>query len=707
MATLRPLHLRIAAIGALAILPALVAIAIESDHDLQSARERTRERARALLTLARVRLEQQPLAAARQRPPTTADLPAIAGLAAILLVCGVLVGVRRRSSDRRLIDPARRQAEELEETARGLGRSQAMLEALVEGTPDAICVKDREGRYLLANRTTTRLLDKTAAEILGRDDAEHLTPTVAREIMETDREIMRSGQPRTFKERVLTPAGRQTFYTTKAPFRDPDGTIGGIVGISRDIAEEESLRERAKVAHGELALLLEQLGEGLVGFDAVWRYTLVNASAAAMLRHAPEQLLGRTIWEVFPSAERGAEGVLLREAMATGQPRASEVPSVLGGWYQVRAFPSGDGLLVFFTDTSEFHRTRDALRVGMEQARALFNATPLAILGVDLAGRVAEWEGAAERMFGWRREEALGQPLAVLFPGFGPEVDQTQSRVLAGRSFTGLETTRPRRDGVLVPVSISAAPVRDAKQEITGLVMTCEDITVRRQAEAWREEFTTRLRALNARIEAAREDERRRIARELHDELGAILTALKMDVVALERGGYTARESTDPATRLAGMREQLDQTVRSIRRIATQLRPPLLDELGLVPAIEWLVGDFVQRTGIVTEFHGEAEQPPLSSDQSTALFRVAQEALTNIARHAFASHAFLTLEQTGTDLRLIVEDDGRGLPEREPSSLGILGMRERAELLGGTLVLDRRTEGGTRLILSLPLGATP
>ncbi len=209
------------------------------------------------------------------------------------------------------------------------------------------------------------------------------------------------------------------------------------------------------------------------------------------------------------------------------------------------------------------------------------------------------------------------------------------------------------------------------------------------------------LRALAARIEAIREDERTLIAREIHDELGQALTVLKLDV------GWLGRRIQDDALtrKLGEMSRSVDDVLRSVRRISADLRPSVLEHLGLQAAIEWQAEEFTQRTGTPCVVHSEIGDLDLERDLATALFRIFQEALTNVARHANARSVDVQLHLRNGRLLLEINDDGTGIPEVGPRdrSLGILGMTERARRLGGDCVIKRRTPHGTQVFVTIPL----
>jgi signal transduction histidine kinase len=210
------------------------------------------------------------------------------------------------------------------------------------------------------------------------------------------------------------------------------------------------------------------------------------------------------------------------------------------------------------------------------------------------------------------------------------------------------------------------------------------------------------LRALSARLVSIREDERTRLARDIHDELGQTLTGLKMDLARLSRRPPADAEHL--ADEIRPMGKVVDDIIQAVRRISTQLRPAVLD-LGLVPAIEWQLDDFQRRTGIHSALASKIDDTSLGPDRSTALFRIVQEALTNVARHAEASRVDVDIRQDNGYITLCVTDNGKGITADQVSdgnSLGLLGIRERAFLLGGRVEIVGGPEKGTTVTVRIP-----
>jgi signal transduction histidine kinase len=224
-------------------------------------------------------------------------------------------------------------------------------------------------------------------------------------------------------------------------------------------------------------------------------------------------------------------------------------------------------------------------------------------------------------------------------------------------------------------------------------------------------EANNRLRSLSASLQRAREQESARIAREIHDQLGSALTSLRWDLEGVDRALSDLSASYNPDEqkhKIAAMLRLTDQTVDTVRRIASELRPSILDDLGLVPAVEWQARQFQARTGITCRFDCSLESVDLSSEQSTAVFRILQEALTNVLRHAEATQVDIVMEQWDGSLVVTITDNGRGMTQDQKtsrSSLGLLGMQERALMVGGMVDVAGEEGKGTRVTVRTPVSS--
>ena len=328
---------------------------------------------------------------------------------------------------------------------------------------------------------------------------------------------------------------------------------------------------------------------------------------------------------------------------------------------------------------------------------------------LDSRGLVTYVNPAAERLFGWSSAELLGRKMHDIIHYQHPDgrpfpADECAGlQVLqSGTVLSDYEDVFIRKDGTFFPVAYSSSPIK-SNGGIVGLVLVFRDMTAQKQAEEALHRSREELRALAARLQATHEEERTRLAREIHDELNGTLIALKMDLSLLP--DRVAKDQNLFLEKLSSMSELIDRTLARVHMIVTELRPVVLDKIGLVAAIEWQTREYQNRSGIVCETHLPTEEIPLDPERSTAVFRILQEALTNVARHANASKVVVGLRSEAGSIILTVRDNGKGFDEKvvyAQSSMGLLGMRERALFFGGTTEVTALPEGGTLVSARIP-----
>lgn len=365
---------------------------------------------------------------------------------------------------------------------------------------------------------------------------------------------------------------------------------------------------------------------------------------------------------------------VLNEALHRQQCRIREA-----GWELVRT-------------EARFHRLLDGIR-------------DYAIASLDKTGAVVHWMPGAQRITGYSAEEVLGRSYLQFFR-WDDAIRLGLETALAMARDTGRfewETWHRKRDGEPFWANSVITPLEQANGELTGYALITRDITERRRAEERLRASESKLRELSVYLQSVREEERTRIAREIHDELGQSLSFLKMGLAWLK--SEVPERATETVTQL---NQTLESSVRSIRRIAADLRPSVLDELGIAAAIEWQAEAFTGQTGIQCSLSADRSRLELDKEAETALFRILQESLTNILRHAQAKRVDVLLASDDVSVTLEIHDDGCGISEETLSGsagLGILGMRERALSVGGSLEIGLHPEGGTRVRVTLPVYA--
>lgn len=344
-------------------------------------------------------------------------------------------------------------------------------------------------------------------------------------------------------------------------------------------------------------------------------------------------------------------------------------------------------------------------RVAMQQVEAVIELLPMAVW-IANDGHVCCANSAAARLAGSAtRHGVVGRSVrSLLHADAHAELQRQTEAVLAHPgTLVSLHAALLRRDGLPCEVEIALSALPD--HGTSTLQMVIHDVTGRQREVQELQRSRQALRRLSANIVEGREAERRRIARELHDELGQGLSALKLDLCAFADDTLPEGQRA----RVQRMQARLDETMAAVRRIALDLRPQMLDDLGLSAAVEWLVRDFSRRTGLRCTMQLD-DIGALGDQAGIALYRMVQEALTNVLRHAHASSVHVELRRDADRVWVSVRDNGVGLGPGLPahdSQFGLLGMRERADMLGGQLQIESLERGGTCVRMQLPLRAAP
>ena len=355
-------------------------------------------------------------------------------------------------------------------------------------------------------------------------------------------------------------------------------------------------------------------------------------------------------------------------------------------------------------DITEQFEARNKLAELEALEASILEAIPHAVIGLQ-DRRIIFANDGVEAVFGWRAKDLIGKSTRVLYQtdeGYEAIARDLYSVLEKKRTFRSEFPCR-RRDGTGIECMVSAARIgTQLKQK--NIVITYEDITDRKRAETEIERSREQLRNLSAHLQSVREKERTRIARELHDELGQLLTALNTGLVLLNRKIPETEKALRDQT--GSMIELVDMTMQTLKRIYMALRPGMLDHLGLAVAIGWQAGEFEKRTGIRCKVTVDPEDLSLDPDLSTAIFRIFQETLTNIARHAGAARVHVSLKATAEKVLLTVRDNGRGITQEQlakPNSFGLLGMRERTHYWGGDVRISGKPGKGTLVKVDIPL----
>ena len=627
---------------------------------------------------------------------------------------------------------ARRRAEEAARATSAYARS------LIEVSLDPLVTISAEGRITDVNEAFVQATGVPRDCLIGAGFSGFFT----------EPEMARQGYQRAFSEGIVRDyplairhvSGRVTDVLYNASvYRDGQGQVLGVFAAARDVSERKRAHLALERSRAELRAIYESapvlmctLGpdrsvlyanrafteftgvpeSDLHGGRACGVFGCINAStdprgcgfgprcAGCALRRAIEDTLttGREHREVEYRATLDPNGVR-RDVI------------LLGATTRIEA---GDlsVLLLCLRDVTEQRRAEDAIRESAARYRSLFENSLLPISLALPDGRLLAVNAAYARMYGYTSQDEMLAAVSHVGPQFyaNPADRAEVLRLLAEKGeMEPREFVLVRRDGTRFVAVVGAREIRDADGRLFCYQAVHLDITERKRAEQELLASREQLRALATRIQAAREEERTALARDLHDGLAQELTRLKIDLLLLhgrlgKPGKAMARDVMVP--RVAKMAETADATIQSVQRIATGLRPAVLDSLGLCAAVEWQARDFQEHAGIPCRANVPAAELAAGREVATAAFRILQESLTNIQRHARATRVEVSLRQEAGLLVLGIEDNGCGIdPEvlRSPLSIGLAGMRERALLLGGQLQIRSQPGAGTSVAVRLPL----
>lgn len=479
----------------------------------------------------------------------------------------------------------------------------------------------------------------------------------------------------------------------------------------------------------QLAGIVRAVKLAVISVDEAQNIVLFNPEAEAVFGCSADEALGGSLDRFIPRAARAAHRRFVEQYDGqSGEHGARTMGGdriLMGLRANGEEFPIDASISMALVGGRKLYTVilrdvtqRLAVQQELKRYADIVERSGDAIVSRRLDGTILVWNPAAERLFGYTRDEILGRSIELLYSPNTPAAQRDLARrAAAGEPIVNYETVRRRKDGSDVDVAITLSPVRDHTGKVIVSTSIYRDITERkrlevelnrtvleqRRAESELRESRDRLRELSSALQTIREEEKTRIARELHDELGQALTALKMDTAAIEEELNHAQAALKKRT--ADMKQLIDATVTSVRRISADLRPVMLDNLGLVPTLEWLAKDFSQRSGIEVVLDIPDENLGASGDAATAIFRIVQEALTNVARHAQATKVIISLTHRGGNVALRVADDGQGMDDadrRKARSFGLLGMRERAFVLGGELSVTSTPGKGTEVEALIP-----
>jgi two-component system sensor histidine kinase UhpB len=582
---------------------------------------------------------------------------------------------------------------------------------VIDNARDVIALYDADGNLLYVNPQGRRefFADKDA------DPLQHVSPEDRERVRGELAGIVRSGEPRRFELLATTRDGMPRLMQVEAtPVRDASGSVMAVLTISRNVTEER--RDEATVGL-ILETIFEQAPIGISVTDLDGHFLAVNRCTREILGFHGDGLPRKTMREMSPPEDR-ARIEVLREGLLNGTAERFEIEKRIiraGGevrWTHCIAAmarpPGRPGVIIELTeDITERREADDALR---RSERLLREAQELGHTGSwehDLGtGRILNTEENNRLFFGDDRSKGarLEDYIEAVHPDDRAYVIRRREQLLAEGGPREIEFRVVWPGGDIHVFYGLATVVRDESGRAVRVYGTNLDITERRKAEEALRQSREKLQALMHRLVELQETERRDIARELHDRVGQTLTAMRINMDMI-RARLAERDDALIRSRNDDSLELIESAFKAVENVMYELRPPMIDEYGLIAPLRWYAKKFTERTGIHVEVRGD-EGWRCDPDVELALFRIAQEALNNVARHARARQVTIELREIGPTIVLTIEDDGVGFDfdaqRAGKAGYGLTTMRERAESLGGTFEASSENGKGTRITVKVP-----
>ncbi|MFI5253601.1 MAG: PAS domain S-box protein [Bacteroidota bacterium] len=493
----------------------------------------------------------------------------------------------------------------------------------------------------------------------------------------------------------------------------------GIAGILLGFIFTKSVRSishQLENSFNRNKLIMENVLDLVCSLDGNGIFRSVNHAALRLLGYNSEELIGRSLFDFIKQQDIEKIKHLLSEIISVKNAAFFETICIRKDNREITMtwsvqWSSPGGLLFCvghdITDRKQANAVQSLLA-------AIVDSSEDAIFSRTLKNKIMSWNPGAERLFGYTKGEIKRNSTSVIVPpNYQDEFPNFIERITRGEHIDRYETVRVRKDGRFINVSLTISPIKTQAGKIVGLSTIARDITEEKNLRKQVEESTRRraeqLRQFAAKIQQVQEEERHHIARELHDSLGQHLSGTKMKVEECLDDNWLAGDQK--LERLRSIKNQIELMIDEIRRLSANLRPLALDNFGLVAALKLLCKDFEKNHSLLVHFEtNDASLRHFDTQIEIALYRIAQEALTNIAKHAQVTEARLSFDSTGDRLLLSIKDEGIGFQypqqiaaESGGQGFGILSMKERTELLGGTFSIGSTLNSGTVLTAQIPI----
>jgi PAS domain S-box-containing protein len=597
---------------------------------------------------------------------------------------------------------------ELKQTEDTLREREAFNFALFQYNPIETIVVDIEGRVTGFNLAKAKSNDKlpVISDIMYKDYAGRHEIDMHAELMK----CIKSGKAEEFPDRKY---GDRYLSITISPFSD------GAIIISEDITKRKRAEELLQRERDTFYAILQKAPYGVIFLDKEGNTILINMEFTNITGYTQKDISTLRDWFrlAYPDKKyrdtvidiltkdiaAGSDDKIFHETYHRTFFRTFKIACKNGSIKEIEFRPTAledGGTIVTIADITERKRLNDLLETAATEWRTTFDAINDAIMLLDRTGKIKRCNNSMMKLISKPFSEIVDRPCWEVMHDVSKPPKECHLEI--SRKTHRRETEVFIKDNRWLNATID--PMLDDEDHLIGAVHILSDITERMRVEEELQSSREELRNLTVYLESVREQERTNIAREIHDELAQSLTALKMDLSWLDN--KVPRDQIPLVEKMHSMSELIDSIIQTVKRISAALRPGILDDLGLVAAIEWQAEEFQKRTGINCRFTTNPDDLTVDQDRSTAIFRIFQETLTNIARHASAALVSVDLSMEAGSLMLRVIDNGTGITEEQihdPKSFGLIGMRERVHPWGGLVNIRGIPGEGTTVEVSIPL----
>lgn len=505
-------------------------------------------------------------------------------------------------------------------------------------------------------------------------------------------------------------------YLETSPIFDKNGTYTGTLMFVMDLTARKKTEQKILHTLQYADKIVETVREPLLVLDKNLKVVSANASFYQTFKTKPEETKGKFIYSLgnhqwdIPELRKLLQEILPMKKFFENF-EVEHVFHTIGPknmFLNARQVDEVELILLAIEDKTKQKRTEEALRESEEKYRLLAEHSADVIYKLNIENEKFTYVSPSiETIFGYTPEELLSlKPKDVLTSkSYRKQIKAMQKEISTGGKSSGtLQLDAVHKDGHIFPIEIHATFIPNKKGEPVEILGVARDITERKKTEMKLKNSYKQLRNLSRHLQSVREDERIRLAREIHDELGQVLTSIKIDVRLLNDALPIEEKKT--GLQLKSINRLLDRAIDSGKKICGELRPTILDDLGLLAAIEWEGKEFEKRTGIKCNVIFQPEEITVDKEISLNVFRILQETLTNIVQHAHATKIEIEMKRKGLLLILTIKDNGRGITKKQISkqrSFGLMGIRERTEFLGGKVTIRGIPKKGTTLSIRIPL----